>query len=666
MYGYEVYYIGVDDMYGMLIMLCVEKEGLILKQLIDCVWIEYKCDFDSFGVLFDNFYLIDLDENCVLSEKIYFVLQEVGLIVECEIEQVYDLVKEMFLLDCFIKGECLKCYVKDQYGDNCEVCGLIYLLIELLNLYLVVFGVMLVCKILKYYFFCLFDLCCELFLCEWVSGFVQFEVINKMCEWFGDVGEVKFVDWDILCDVLYFGFEILGVFGKYFYVWFDVLVGYYVSFKNLCECNGIDFDVWICFGLKVEQYYFIGKDILYFYMLFWFVMFEFLGYCMLINVFVYGFLIVDGVKMLKLCGMFIIVQSYIDIGLNLEWLCYYFVVKLNVMMEDIDLNFDDFQVCVNSDFVGKYVNIVSCVVGFLIKCFDGCVQDSVMNYLFVVKLCDVILQIVVSYEVCEYGCVLCYMMEFVDEVNVYVDGVKLWDFVKDLVNVVVLYEICSVSFEVFCLLLFVLKLVMLCVVVVVEVFFGIVLFVWVDVVKLLLLVQLIKVYQYLMMCVDVKQIEVLFVVNCDLLQVDVVGVVVGGVNVVKDVKSNVKVNVKLVVVNGVDDVLILIDDFVKIDLCIVKIVVCQVVEGLDKLLQFMFDVGEEKICNVFLGIKFVYQFEQFVGKLIVMVVNFVLCKMKFGLFEGMVFVVLVIDEKVELGFYIFELYSGVKFGMCVK
>ena len=286
----------------------------------------------------------------------------------------------MFLPDRFIKGECPKCGAKDQYGDSCEVCGSTYLPTELVNPYSVVSGATPIRKTSTHYFFRLSDPRCENFLRAWVGGLAQPEATNKMREWLGDAGEAKLADWDISRDAPYFGFEIPGAPGKYFYVWLDAPVGYYASFKNLAEKRGLDFDAWVRQGSKAEQYHFIGKDILYFHTLFWPAMLEFSGHRTPTNVFAHGFLTVDGAKMSKSRGTFITAQSVIDTGLNPEWLRYYFAAKLNSTMEDLDLNLDDFQARVNSDLVGKYVNIASRAAGFLIKRFDGRVQDSAMQH----------------------------------------------------------------------------------------------------------------------------------------------------------------------------------------------------------------------------------------------------------------------------------------------
>ncbi|AOJ69646.1 MULTISPECIES: methionine--tRNA ligase [Burkholderia] len=671
MHGHEIYYIGADDTHGTPVMLRAEQEGVTPKQLIERVWREHKRDFDSFGVSFDNFYTTDSDENRVLSEKIYLALKEAGFIAEREIEQAYDPVKEMFLPDRFIKGECPKCHAKDQYGDSCEVCGTTYQPTDLVNPYSVVSGATPVRKTSTHYFFRLSDPRCEAFLREWVSGLAQPEATNKMREWLGDAGEAKLADWDISRDAPYFGFEIPGAPGKYFYVWLDAPVGYYASFKNLCEQRGIDFDAWIKKDSTTEQYHFIGKDILYFHTLFWPAMLEFSGHRTPTNVFAHGFLTVDGAKMSKSRGTFITAQSYIDTGLNPEWLRYYFAAKLNATMEDLDLNLEDFQARVNSDLVGKYVNIASRAAGFLLKRFDGRVQDSAMNHPLLATLRDAVPQIAAHYEAREYGRALRQTMELADAVNGYVDTAKPWELAKDPANAVALHETCSVSLEAFRLLSLALKPVLPRVAQGVEAFFGIAPLVWADANRPLSSEQPIRAYQHLMTRVDPKQIDALLAANRGSLQGTAAadaGAANGGGNVAKNAKSAKAANATNAAAPADDDAspIIAIDDFAKIDLRIAKIVACQAVEGSDKLLQLTLDVGEEKTRNVFSGIKSAYQPEQLVGKLTVMVANLAPRKMKFGVSEGMVLAASAADEKAEPGLYILEPHSGAKPGMRVK
>ncbi|AJX95946.1 MULTISPECIES: methionine--tRNA ligase [Burkholderia] len=673
MHGHEIYYIGADDTHGTPVMLRAEQEGVSPKQLIERVWREHKRDFDSFGVSFDNFYTTDSDENRVLSETIYLALKEAGFIAEREIEQAYDPVRQMFLPDRFIKGECPKCHAKDQYGDSCEVCGTTYQPTDLIHPYSVVSGAAPVRKTSTHYFFRLSDPRCEAFLREWVSGLAQPEATNKMREWLGEAGEAKLADWDISRDAPYFGFEIPGAPGKYFYVWLDAPVGYYASFKNLCERRGLDFDAWIRKDSTTEQYHFIGKDILYFHTLFWPAMLEFSGHRTPTNVFAHGFLTVDGAKMSKSRGTFITAQSYIDTGLNPEWLRYYFAAKLNATMEDIDLNLEDFQARVNSDLVGKYVNIASRAAGFLLKRFDGRVQASAMNHPLLATLRGAIPQIAAHYEAREYGRALRQTMELADAVNGYVDSAKPWELAKDPANAVALHETCSVSLEAFRLLSLALKPVLPRVAQGVEAFLGIAPLTWADAGMPLSPEQPVRAYQHLMTRVDPKQIDALLAANRGSLQGTAAAAEAGAANGNgagskngKGAKAAAQPAASAANADDGASPIISIDDFAKIDLRIAKIVACQAVEGSDKLLQLTLDVGEEKTRNVFSGIKSAYRPEQLVGKLTVMVANLAPRKMKFGLSEGMVLAASAADEKAEPGLYILEPHSGAKPGMRVK
>ncbi|MBP0591362.1 methionine--tRNA ligase [Paraburkholderia sp. LEh10] len=668
MHGHEVYYVGADDTHGTPIMLKAEQEGITPKQLIDRVWQEHKRDFDNFGISFDNYYSTDSEENRVLSESIYTALQAAGLIEAREIEQAYDPVKEMFLPDRFIKGECPKCHAKDQYGDNCEVCGSTYQPTELINPYSVVSGATPVKKTSTHYFFKLSDPRCETFLRGWVGGLAQQEATNKMREWLGDAGEAKLADWDISRDAPYFGFEIPGAPGKYFYVWLDAPVGYYASFKNLAQKRGVDFDAWVKKDSTTEQYHFIGKDILYFHTLFWPAMLEFSGHRTPTNVFAHGFLTVDGAKMSKSRGTFITANSVIETGMNPEWLRYYFAAKLNSTMEDIDLNLEDFQARVNSDLVGKYVNIASRAAGFLIKRFDGRVQDSAMQHPLLASLRGAIAQIAAHYEARDYSRALRLTMELADSVNAYVDAAKPWDQAKDPANAVALHETCSVSLEAFRLLSLALKPVLPKVVEAAETFLGIEPLTWTDANRPLDSAHAINAYKHLMTRVDPKQIEALLAANRGSLQP-----VAATEAQAADAKAKAKAHAKATAAahgdaqaKPEDSGIITIDDFAKIDLRIAKIVDCRAVEGSDKLLQLTLDVGEEKTRNVFSGIKSAYQPEQLVGKLTVMVANLAPRKMKFGLSEGMVLAASAADEKAEPGIYVLEPDSGAKPGMRVK
>ncbi|MEY2706960.1 MAG: hypothetical protein RI905_711 [Pseudomonadota bacterium] len=515
MRGHEVHYVGADDTHGTPIMLRAEKEGLTPKELIANVWKEHKRDFDNFLVSFDNYYSTDSDENKQLSEQIYIKLRDAGLIEKRAIEQAYDPVKEMFLPDRFIKGECPKCGAKDQYGDSCEKCGATYAPTDLKNPFSVVSGATPIRKVSDHYFFKLSDPRCESFLREWtqVKTPLQAEARNKMKEWVGEPGESKLGDWDISRDAPYFGFEIPDAPGKYFYVWLDAPIGYYASFLNLCQQKDLNFEEWVKPDTTTEQYHFIGKDILYFHTLFWPATLNFSGYRTPTNVFAHGFLTVDGEKMSKSRGTFITANSVIECGLNPEWLRYYFAAKLNASMEDLDLNLQDFTARVNSDLLGKYINIASRSAGFLVKRFGGIVDDSAMNHPLLKQLADAKDEIADLYETREFAKALRRVMELADAVNGFVDSNKPWEIAKDPSKEQELQTICSVTLEAFRRLSLYLKPVVPNVAAGVEKFFNIAPMTWDDIDQSLSSKQAINPYQHLMTRVDPVMIDQLIAAN---------------------------------------------------------------------------------------------------------------------------------------------------------
>jgi methionyl-tRNA synthetase len=515
MRGHEVHYVGADDTHGTPIMLRAEKEGITPKELIANVWKEHKRDFDDFLISFDNYYSTDSEENKLLSEEIYLKLRDAGFIEKRAIEQAYDPVKEMFLPDRFIKGECPKCSAKDQYGDSCEKCGATYAPTDLKNPFSVVSGATPIRKISDHYFFKLSDPRCENFLRDWtqVKTPLQPEARNKMKEWVGEPGESKLGDWDISRDAPYFGFEIPDAPGKFFYVWLDAPIGYYASFLNLCKQKGLDFDEWTKAGSKTEQYHFIGKDILYFHTLFWPATLEFSGYRTPTNVFAHGFLTVDGEKMSKSRGTFITANSVIECGLNPEWLRYYFAAKLNASMEDLDLNLQDFTARVNSDLLGKYINIASRSAGFLVKRFGGIVDDAAMTHPLLAQLADASDEVAELYEAREFAKALRRVMELADLVNGFVDTNKPWEIAKDPAREQELQTICSITLEAFRRLTLYLKPVVPEVAAGVEKFFGIPAMTWNDMNKPLNSGQAVQPYQHLMTRIDPVMIEQLVTAN---------------------------------------------------------------------------------------------------------------------------------------------------------
>ncbi|QWE11011.1 methionine--tRNA ligase [Polynucleobacter sp. es-EL-1] len=515
MRGHEVHYVGADDTHGTPIMLRAEKEGLTPKELIAKVWKEHKRDFDNFLISFDNYYTTDSPENEQLSQSIYLKLRDAGLIEMRSIEQAYDPVKEMFLPDRFIKGECPKCGAKDQYGDSCEKCGATYSPTDLKNPFSVVSGATPIKKVSDHYFFKLSDPRCETFLREWtqVNTPLQPEARNKMKEWVGQPGDSKLGDWDISRDAPYFGFEIPDAPSKYFYVWLDAPIGYYASFLNYCQSKGLNFEEWVKPDTSTEQYHFIGKDILYFHTLFWPATLHFAGYRTPTNVFAHGFLTVDGEKMSKSRGTLISANSVIETGFNPEWFRYYFATKLNDSMEDLDLNLQDFVARVNSDLLGKYVNIASRSAGFLVKRFGGIVSDEAMSNPLLTEIASASEKIAQLYEAREYAKALRTIMELADQVNAFVDENKPWEIAKDPEREAELQKVCSVTLEAFRLLTLYLKPVLPTVAAGVEDFLSIPPMGWNDVKTTLSSANPIKPYKHLMTRVEAPQIEALLAAN---------------------------------------------------------------------------------------------------------------------------------------------------------
>jgi methionyl-tRNA synthetase len=515
MRGHEVHYVGADDTHGTPIMLRAEKEGLTPKELIANVWKEHKRDFDDFLISFDNYYTTDSPENEKLSQSIYIKLRDAGLIEMRSIEQAYDPVKEMFLPDRFIKGECPKCGAKDQYGDSCEKCGATYSPTDLKNPFSVVSGATPIKKVSDHYFFKLSDPRCETFLRDWtqVRTPLQPEARNKMKEWVGQPGDSKLGDWDISRDAPYFGFEIPDAPGKYFYVWLDAPIGYYASFLNYCQTKGMNFEEWVKPDTTTEQYHFIGKDILYFHTLFWPATLHFAGYRTPTNVFAHGFLTVDGEKMSKSRGTLISAHSVIESGFNPEWFRYYFATKLNDSMEDLDLNLQDFVARVNSDLLGKYINIASRSAGFLVKRFGGVVSDKAMNNSLLAEITSSSEKIADLYEAREYAKALRTIMELADKVNAFVDENKPWEIAKAPERESDLQRVCSVTLEAFRLLSLYLKPVLPEVTAGVEDFLSVPAMTWNDVKTPLSSQNPIKPYKHLMTRVEAPQIETLLAAN---------------------------------------------------------------------------------------------------------------------------------------------------------
>lgn len=652
MKGHTVHYVCADDTHGTPIMLRAEKEGITPEALIDGVHKEHSADFADFLVAFDNYYSTNSEENKQLSQDIYKKLKANGKIATKTIEQFYDPVKNMFLPDRFIKGECPKCHAKDQYGDNCEVCGATYNPTELINAYSAVSGAAPIRKETEHYFFKLSE--CEAFLKDWTRSeaiqgkpTLQGEAANKMGEWF----ENGLNDWDISRDAPYFGFEIPDAPGKYFYVWLDAPIGYMASFKNLCEKQGLDFDEYWKADSCTELYHFIGKDILYFHALFWPATLEFSGHRKPTQIFSHGFLTVNGEKMSKSRGTFITARSYLDHIENPEYLRYYYAAKLNSTMEDIDLNLEDFTARVNSDLVGKYINIASRCAGFVTKRFAGKLNPSANNAV-ITELKAASPNIAEAYDARDFGKALREIMRLSDLANGFVAENAPWVMAKQEGQDANLQEVCSDALEMFRLLTLYLKPVLPKLSSNIEAFLNIAPLTWASVGESLSVEHTINEYSHLITRIDPKAIEAMTEANKENLTATPA--------VIKTAPP--EASSVLASSDALDSSYISIDDFTKVDLRIAKIVNAEHVEGAEKLLKLTLDIGEDKPRQVFAGIKSAYDPATLIGRLTVMVANLAPRKMKFGMSEGMV---LAASDEHD-GPYILSPDSGAQAGMRVK
>lgn len=648
MQGHTVHYVCADDTHGTPIMLRAEKEGITPEALIEKVHAEHSQDFADFLVEFDNYYSTNSEENRQLSGNIYRALKANGKIATKTIEQYFDPVKNMFLPDRFIKGECPKCKAKDQYGDNCEVCGATYSPTDLVNPYSAVSGATPVRKETEHYFFKLSE--CADFLREWTrSGTLQAEAANKMSEWVGESGENKLSDWDISRDAPYFGFEIPDAPGKYFYVWLDAPIGYMASFKNLCSKAGLDFDEYWKKDATTELYHFIGKDILYFHALFWPATLEYSGHRTPTNVFAHGFLTVNGEKMSKSRGTFITARSYLEHVKNPEYLRYYYAAKLNGSMEDIDLNLEDFVARVNSDLVGKYINIASRTAGFVAKKFNHQVLEASHPVIDEMRAAAAV--IAEAYAGRDFARALREIMKLTDAANGYVAETAPWVVAKDESRAAELHAICSNALEMFRILTVYLKPVLPNIAQAVEQFLNVRPLQWSDI-DLSLDAQTIQPYAHMITRLESKQVEAMVEANKESLQTATP--VTHSQAHHAQTQQNEANNAAIEHIS--------IDDFTKVDLRIAKIVNAEHVEGAEKLLKLTLDIGEDNTRQVFAGIKSAYDPDALKGRLTVMVANLAPRKMKFGLSEGMVLAAS--DERG--GPFILSPDSGAQPGMRVK
>ncbi len=631
--GHQCLYVCADDAHGTPIMLRAQQEDIEAAELIERIGVEHQADFAEFMVDFNNYHSTHSPENRYFSELIYQRLKEAGHIGQRVITQAYDPEKQMFLPDRFIKGECPRCGTPDQYGDACEHCGATYAPTDLKNPRSVVSGAVPIEKESLHYFFKLEDF--ERMLKDWLkSGHVQEQMANKLNEWFKD----GLREWDISRDAPYWGFEIPGAPGKYFYVWLDAPIGYMASFKHYCEREGLDFDDFWGLDSEAELYHFIGKDIAYFHTLFWPAMLHGSGFRKPTGVFCHGFLTVNGQKMSKSRGTFIKARTYLE-HLRPECLRYYFAVKLNDRIDDLDLNLEDFQQRVNSDLVGKVVNIASRSAGFISKRFQGRLAESLAEPGLYGEFVVAGESIATAYENREFSRAMREIMALADKANQYIDEHKPWILAKQPDQDDQIQAVCSVGLNLFRLLMIYLKPVLPQVAQDAEAFLQVPSLSWNDIHHPLLGHHIGR-FKPLMQRVDSKQIEAMVAASRESLAPTVPQ------GPLDDEPLSPEIT---------------IDDFMKVDLRVARIVKAALVPKSDKLLQLTLDLdGETR--NVFAGIKAAYRPEDLKGRLTVMVANLAPRKMRFGVSEGMVLAAGSGDSEI----YVLSPDSGAKPGMRVR
>ena len=644
--GHEVRFVCADDTHGAPIMIAAEKAGQTPQQFVAAVAATRKPMLDGFHIAFDHWHSTDAPENHALARSIYLALREAGLIESRAIEQFFDPAKGMFLADRFVKGECPKCGAKDQYGDNCEACGAVYQPTELKNPYSALSGATPVLRTSEHFFFRLSDPRCVEFLEAWTQdGRLQPEVANKVREWFArdESGRATLGDWDISREAPYFGIEIPDAPGKYFYVWLDAPVGYLASLQALLQSQGIDFEAYLA-DPALEQVHFIGKDIVTFHTLFWPAMLKFSGRKVPDFVYVHGHLTVSGEKMSKSRGTGISPARWLELGLDAEWLRYYICAKLNARVEDLDFNPEDFVARVNSDLVGKYVNIASRAAGFVGKRFGGRLSADVgvEGRALLDGLRAHAEPVFQLFDSREYGKALREVMLLADRVNEYVDRVKPWELARQPGMDAALHDACTVCLEAFRVLTIYLKPVLPALAAKVEAFLQVPPLQWADAQRSMG-AHTVGAWQHLMQRVDPARVEALF--EPPAAPAVPAAPLPGGEAIADEIA---------------------IGDFAKIDLRIARIVAAEAVEGSTKLLRLTLDVGEGRHRTVFSGIAANYNPEQLAGRLTVVVANLAPRKMKFGVSEGMVLAASHADEKAEPGVYVLEPWAGAQPGQRVR
>jgi len=607
--GHDCVYVCADDAHGTPIMLRATQDGITPEQLIARIGAEHQADFAGFHIAFDNYHSTHSEENRVLAERVYRAHLAAGHITTRTITQAYDPEKEMFLPDRFIRGECPRCGAADQYGDSCEVCGATYAPTELKNPRSAISGATPIEKDSLHYFFRLSDF--EPQLREWTrAGHLQAEVANKLSEWFED----GLREWDISRDAPYFGFRIPDTDDKYFYVWLDAPIGYMASYRNLCDRTGRDFDAVWGTDSTAELYHFIGKDIIYFHALFWPAMLSGAGLRTPTAIYAHGFLTVDGQKMSKSRGTFIRARSYLD-HLNPEYLRYYFAAKLGAGVDDIDLNLEDFVARVNSDLVGKVVNIASRCAGFIHKRFDGRLSSTCAEPQLYADFIAAGGEIAEYFERREFSQAVRRIMALADRANQYIDTHKPWVLAKQAGQEQDVQDVCSVGLNLFRVLITWLQPILPAMAAQAQGFLKLPALTW-NGMEAPLTDHGIDAFTPLMTRVEQEKINAML----------------------EDARDNLTATPPAATGPLATDPVaatIAYDDFAKLDLRIARIVRAAHVEGADKLLALTLDLGGETR-NVFAGIKSAYTPEQLEGKLTVMVANLAPRKMKFGISEGMV------------------------------
>ena len=615
--GHDCVYVCADDAHGTAIMLSAEEEGITSQQLIDRVNEQHQRDFADFLIGFDNYYSTHSEENRILSESIYHAIDDNGHIARRKIKQLFDPERKLFLADRYVIGICPKCRSEDQYGDNCEVCGSTYNHSELINPRSSISGATPIEKESEHFFFTLPAF--REMLQEWTrSGTLQNSVANKLSEWLDE----DLQEWDISRDAPYFGFEIPNTTGKYFYVWVDAPIGYMASFKNLCDRTDYDFDIYWNKESSAEVYHFIGKDIINFHTLFWPAMLTSAGYRTPSAVYAHGFLTVDGTKMSKSRGTFINAQTYLE-HLNPEYLRYYLAAKLSSGIDDLDLNLEDFVLRVNSDLVGKVVNIASRCAGFIGKGFEGKLASELDSPELLEEIQASKAEITNHFNEREYGKAIRVIMALADKANQYINDKQPWVIAKSDRQSLELQQICSTGINAFRLLIAYLKPVLPAMAEKVEEFLGIDALCWADI-DTLLTDHSINKFQPLMTRVESDKIQAM----------------VAATQQEHEAQQQTEAKTMGNDNSGFEKE-IEYDDFIKIDLRVAKIITAEHVEGADKLLKLNLDIGLDKsggpiTRTVFSGIKSAYDPEELVGKLTVVVANLKPRKMKFGLSEGMI------------------------------